>query len=291
MKVVIIGSGGFIGRHLQNFMQSEGIQVCGISSKGSKGINPDTGVLSDEFFIPAGTSTVIYLAQSPFYRKVPEMSQHLFNVNVQSAVKIAELARRAKVGRFIYASSGNVYASSFETLSESSPLRRDNWYSLSKIHAEEALSLYRSDMDLTVMRIFGIYGPGQDDKLVPNLISSVLEGREISIARNPKDENDLDGLRISLCYIDDAVRILHDLIIQGGPPYINIAGNEAVSLRRIATIMGSCLRKNVACKILDQYRQFDLIADIALLQNTLNPRFTRLEAGLQKTVENRITAQ
>ena len=202
-----------------------------------------------------------------------------------SAIKVAEMAHKAKVERFIYASTGSVYVPSFNPLSEASPLRKDSWYLLSKVHAEEVLSLYRNDIDLTIMRIFGIYGPGQNDKLVPKILKSVLEEKEMGIERNAEDASDLDGLKISLCYIDEAVKMLNNLIMKGEPPYINIAGNEVVSVRKVATIIGLYLKKNPTFKILDKYRQFDLIADISLLQRTLNPRFTNLERGLKKTVE------
>lgn len=285
MKVAVIGSGGYIGRNLVLSLKEKAFDVRAFSSSNGNCIEPTTGVLSENFSVPPGTNAIIYLAQSPFYHQVPDMSWHLWNVNVASTVKVAELARRANVERFIYASTGSVYVPSFKPLSETSPLQRNSWYALSKVHAEELLSLYRNDIDLTIMRIFGIYGPGQNDKFVPKLLKSVLEEKEIGIERNAEDPSDLDGLKISLCYIDDVVKMLSSLIMKEGPPYINIAGNEVVSVRKVATIIGRCLKKKPTFKILDKYRQFDLIADISLLQQTLNPHFTTLESGLKKTIE------
>ena len=285
MKVLIVGSGGYIGRHLRKYLQSEGFQVCGVSSADGSGIDPRTGILPEDFTVAAGTDAVVYLAQSPYYHSIPEGFSHLLNVNVTSAVKVAESARKAKVPRFIYASTGSVYEASFAPLSESSPLRRDTMYALSKIHAEEALSIYRDDMDMVMMRIFGIYGPSQTDKLIPKLLESVQAGKEISIERNPADENDLDGLKISLCYIDDAVEIISGLIRKGGLSCINVAGDKAVSLRKIVTLMGNHLNKRPTFGILDRYRRFDLIADVSLLKGALNPRFTSLEAGIKQTIE------
>lgn len=288
MKVMIIGSGGYIGSHLLKFLRAKGIQVQGISSGNGTGIDPHTGILPDDFSIAPGTNVAIYLAQSPYYNMMPEMFSHLLNVNVVSAVKIAESARKAKIARLIYASTGNVYTPSFAPLSESSPLRRDNRYSLSKVHAEEALCLYKKDMDVTIMRIFGIYGPNQTGKLVPNLLNSVIQGKEISIQRNPEDLNDLDGLKISLCYVEDAVEIISNLITQGGVSCINIAGDEAVSIRKMITLMGRHLKKKPAFKIADKCRRYDLIADITLLKRTLNPQFTPFEIGLEQTIGNSI---
>lgn len=285
MKVIIVGSGGFIGNHLYKFLQGEGIQVLGASSADGTGIVPRTGVLPYDFSIAPETDAIVYLAQSPYYNMVPEKFSHLVNVNVVSAVKVAEIARRAKVRRFIYASTGNVYAPSFAPFSESSPLRKDNWYSLSKVHAEEVLSLYKNDMDLVIMRIFGVYGPSQIDKLVPKLLSSVLQSKEISIERNPEDQSDLGGLKISLCYIDDIVEIISNLISKGGPSVLNIAGNEATSLRQMVNVMGQFFGKEPVLTVAEHCRRGDLIADISLLKSILNPQFTSLESGLKKTIE------
>ena len=285
MKVAVIGSGGYIGKNLALSLKDKAFDVCCFSSSNGNCINPTTGILSENFSVPPGTNAIIYLAQSPFYRQVPDMSWHLWSINVVSAVRIAEMARKAKVERFIYASTGSVYAPAFDPLSETSPLRKDNWYLLSKVHAEEALSLYRNDMDLVVMRIFGVYGPGQKDKLVPKLLKSVLEEKEIWIERNPEDESDLGGLKISLCYIDDIVEIISSLISKGGPSTLNIASNEAASLRQMVNTIGQFLGKEPVLTVAERCRQGDLIADISLLKSTLNPQFISLESGLQKTVQ------
>jgi nucleoside-diphosphate-sugar epimerase len=284
MKVLIVGSRGFIGRHLLNHLASTGIDVCGVSSSDGKGIEAHTGVLSEQFSIPPGTDTIIYLAQSPYYRQVPEMASHLLNVNVTSAVKVADMARRLNVSRFIYTSTGNVYAPSFKPLSEDASLRRDNWYSLSKIHAEETLSLFRNDLNITIVRLFGVYGPGQTDKIIPKLLNSLAQGVPIFLERNLTDPEDLGGLKLSTIFIKDILEILTKLICISGTPYLNIAGDEVVSIRQIAEMMGIILEKDVKIETVNKYRSFDLIADIELLRKTLSPNFTPFEIGIQETI-------
>ncbi len=287
MKTVIIGSKGYIGMSLVRALQKkEGFDVQGFSSSNGECIDPVTGLLCDKFSIPAGTDAIIYLAQSPYYRQVPEMAWHLWNVNVVSAIKIAELARKAKVKRFIYTSTGNVYAPSFDALKESSPLRRDNCYSLSKIHAEEALSMYTDYFDLTILRIFGVYGPGQKDKLVPTLFASIRRDKTIFFDRNPDKPEDTDGLKITLCFIDDIVSIISDLLHKGGPSVLNVAGDETISLRELVTRMCQYTNKKTNGTSTESFRKSDLIADISLLKTTLNPQFTSFKCGLNKTLES-----
>jgi|NOAtaT_6_FD_contig_31_1146333_length_2124_multi_6_in_0_out_0_2 UDP-glucose 4-epimerase len=283
MKVLIIGSGGFLGKNLFNYLLDQNIDIIGCSSAEHHGICADTGLLSSQFSIPPDTHTVIYLSQSPYYRQVPEMAEHLLNVNVVSAVKVAEIARRANVKHFIYTSTGNVYAPSFEPLSEDAPINRNNWYALSKIHAEESLSLFRNDFDVTIMRLFGVYGTGQTDKLIPNLFNTVLQRRKVFVDRNPIDSNDIDGLKISLINVVDLVKIFLQCIISPNLKsyLLNISSHEVVSIRHITKLISQALDLPVDIEISDKYQQSSLIANIQLLQATFNPIFTPIEKGIQ----------
>lgn len=107
---------------------------------------------------------MVFLVQSPFNHKKPANINYLLNVNIISAMKAGEYARKSGVKRFLYASTGNVYAPSFAPLREDSTLRRDNWYSLSKIDAEESLTFFQDQLKITVVMLFGVYGPGQTKK-------------------------------------------------------------------------------------------------------------------------------
>lgn len=286
MKIAIIGSNGYIGRNLLSFLTNIGNDIIGFSSSDGNSINPQTGMLCDKFEIPAGTDAVVYLSQSPFYNQCPEMAWHLWNVNVASALKAAEASKKAAVKKFIYASTGNVYAPSFAPLSENSPLRRDNYYSLSKIHAEESLLLYRDCFDLSLIRIFGVYGQRQTGKLIPNLYNSIKQGKTVLLGTNPNNSNDNDGLKISLCFIDDVLKIISDLLDKPNMPIINVAGEQVVSVREIAAFICRHLGLPLNCELTGKPRQFDLIADISLLKSIIELRFTPFESGLRKTLES-----
>lgn len=287
MKVLIFGSKGFIGQHLCNYLQAESMDVYGVSSSQPHTIDPETGILSKNFFILPDTDAVIYLSQSPFYRRVPEQVSHLFNVNVLSAVEVAKLAIKAKVKKFIYTSTGNVYQSSFQPLAETSPLNRNNWYSLSKIHAEEALNLFSNDIEITIARIFGVYGEGQENKLIPNLINSVVNQKKVFVDKNPSDHYDLEGLKISLIYIKDLVHIMKNMIINHEQKFneiINLSSNEILSIKEIVNTIGSKINQKPNLNLVDKYRTGDLIADIDLLKQILSYQFTPFEIGLENII-------
>jgi UDP-glucose 4-epimerase len=284
MTTLVIGSTGYMGRHLMAGLAATGLPAAGVSSSNGTGIHPDTGLLPDSFAVASGTEAVVYMAQSPRYRD-PEQASHVLAVNVVSAVRAAVAARKAGVRRFIYVSTGTVYAPSFEPLIEDAPLRGSDWYSLSKIQGEQAIQMFRDDMDVHVVRPFGVYGPDQTGRLVANLMASIQESRSITLQGRRDNPSSADGLRISLCHVDDATRILIHLIQHGGPACLNLAGEEAASIRTLATLLGELMGRTPVLAAATTFRNFDLVADIGLLRQTQPIVFTPLREGLSSLID------
>jgi UDP-glucose 4-epimerase len=291
MKVIIFGSKGYLGRHLTAQLESEGLEFDQVSSQDGSGIDPITGLLPQNFEISADAeTTVVYLSQSPRFRDVPHEAPHILAVNTHSAICAATAAFKAGVRRFIYISTGTVYAPSFSPLDETAPVRRDTWYTLSKLHAEETLQLFRESMEIIVVRPFTLYGPTQTGRLIPNLIDSVRSHRPISInprkqPSHPDNQSD-GGLRISLCHISDAVRVILHLIHFGGPGLLNLASPEAPSIRELAEMIGTYLGITPQFEIINRRREYDLVADITLLRQTIPHSFIPLESGLKEIVDS-----
>lgn len=283
-KNLIIGSNGYIGRFLLKELRDLDQEVICISSGEDSGISLDTGLFSSDFSLPSDIDTVYYLAQSPRYRDMPQQSPHLLSVNCISAVQAAEAARKAGVRRFIYASTGNVYEHSFLPLSEKAPVNRRDWYALSKVMAEDALDLYRPYIDITTARIFGVYGPYQTNKLVPMLAERLLKKEDILLDRNLSDPDDLDGLVVSLIYIDDLVKCLVQLKDIKDCNTINIAGTEGVSVRRLSTALALHLGLTPRFVVRDVYRHFNLISDGCIQSERLNVPLVSLSEGISRLV-------
>jgi nucleoside-diphosphate-sugar epimerase len=144
-------------------------------------------------------------------------------------------------------------------------------------------------MEIIVVRPFTLYGPAQTGRLVPNLIDSVRSHRPISInprqqPGHPDDQSD-GGLRISLCHISDAVRVILHLIRFGGPGLLNLASPESPTIRQLAEMIGTYLGITPQFEIMDRRREFDLVADISLLRQTIPHSFIPLESGLKEIVD------
>jgi UDP-glucose 4-epimerase len=276
--ICVIGANGYVGRALTDHLLRKGHAVRALSSRDGTGIDPVTGLLPPLLSLDC-VEAVVYAAQSPHYRQMPGMAWHLQAVNCVSAVHAATAAIEAGAKRFVYLSTGNVYAPSFEPLREDAPVSGGQWYPLSKLQAEQSLTLLKDRIGLSLVRIFAIYGPDQPDKLVPRLCASVDEGRQITLSSRHPGVPD-GGLRLNPCYIDDAVDVLAGLALHGGPQVLNLAGPQVVGVREIAQTWAR-LRGREALLVPDaNTRGFDLVADDTLLRSHVGRPLLSVDEGL-----------
>ena len=277
--VAVVGSNGYIGRHVVADMRKRGIRVIAMSSQDGTGLDPRTGLFKPDFTFSEKIDAVIYAAQSPRYRDVPDAAWHLLAVNCAAPLQVATAATKAGAKNFIYLSTGNVYKPGFEPLKESDEVEGSHWYPFSKVQGEQALNFLQSGLRVTVVRVFAVYGPDQTEKLISNLIDSVEVGRQIVCAPRVMGSPD-GGLRINPCYIDDAVDVLISLACSGGPQVLNLAGPQVINIRDIASLWGR-LRglKPVFSKAVAP-RTMDLIADTSLLNAYVSRSLLRFDQGL-----------
>jgi UDP-glucose 4-epimerase len=283
MKVTVLGGNGFIGARLVAELRSLGCVVNVSSSSNGSGISPSSGLLPDDYAIPEATEAVVYLAQSPHFRAVPEQASHLMAVNNLSAVRAAVAGRRVGIQRFVYVSTGTVYEPSFQPLSEASALDRSSWYALSKIHGEECVRLFRDDFDVFVCRPFAVYGEGQQGRLIPNLIQSVRLGNAITLQPNHAKAAD-GGLKISLTHVDDVTRALAKLALSGGPSTINLAGEEYLSVADIARLISTKLNLELSFIEAQAPRKGDLVSDTITFSKFYDRKMTTFSEGLDRVI-------
>lgn len=150
---------------------------------------------------------VLHLAAQTSARVSHEDPVRDIDTNIRGTILLLEWCRRQGIGRFLFASSMQVYGNvqpSQLPFFEDGPIAPASYYGVSKIAVEHALHLHDSfGMKSTVFRMFNVYGQGQD-------ISNTKQGIVgIFLARALKNEpievtGSLDRIR-DLVYIDDVV--------------------------------------------------------------------------------------
>lgn len=212
--ILITGVAGFIGSKIASRFISEGFSVVGVDdlSTGLLGNVPAQvefirGDLScDETveLIPAGCSVVLHLAgnssgEMSFDNPVSDLEK-----NTMSTLNLIKYGIRNRVERIVYASSMSVYGAVEDT-----PVKEGHFcnplscYGVSKYTSEGYLRVFQNQVPFVAMRMFNVYGPGQDminlrQGMVSIYLSQALASGKIQV------RGSLDRFR-DFIFIDDVV--------------------------------------------------------------------------------------
>lgn len=185
-KILITGVGGFIGSHVARRFLLEGWQVIGVDdlSTGNKGNLPAgidwmEGDLSEKSAlerIPKGCLKILHLAgqssgEISFDDPVADLKK-----NTVSTLHLLRYAKENQVERMVYASSMSVYGSvPDQPIPETFPCRPLSCYGAGKKASEHYLEVFGSSIPWVSLRMFNVYGPGQDlENLRQGMVSIYL---------------------------------------------------------------------------------------------------------------------
>jgi nucleoside-diphosphate-sugar epimerase len=171
MRVLVTGHTGYIGSVLAPILRTKGHDVVGLDA----GFFEDCTLNEDRERIRAlrkdvrevtvqdlrGFDAVVHLAalsNDPLGDLRPELT---LDINYRASVRLARLAKEARVPRFVFASSCSMYgaAGEDEILTEESPLRPVTPYAESKVRTESEVSqMADADFSPVFMRNATAYG-------------------------------------------------------------------------------------------------------------------------------------
>lgn len=150
--------------------------------------------LMTEIFADKPDAVVHFAAESHVDRSIlgPEI---FVQTNVMGTQILLEVARDAKLGRFLHVSTDEVYGSLGPTglFSETTPLAPNSPYSASKTGSDLLVNAYHHTfgMDTVITRCSNNYGPYQyPEKLIPLLITNLMDGKQIPIYGDGKNVRD-----------------------------------------------------------------------------------------------------
>jgi len=237
MKVLITGHDGYIGSVLTPMVRDAGHEVAGLDAflfEGcALGPEPDAvparrvDVREVEIDHLRGFDAVVHLAalsNDPLGYLDPVRT---LEVNHLGSVRIARMARRAGVERFVFASSCSLYgaASSTDVLTEVAPFNPVTPYGESKVLVERDLSkMADDDFSPTFLRNATVYGYSPRlrlDLVVNDLVASAFATGDVVI------KSDGTPWR-PLVHVEDVARAI--LAVLGAPR--EAVHNEAFNVGR-----------------------------------------------------------
>ena len=248
--ILVIGAGGFIGRHLVRALSESGEHVIAAtrSDPDFRLTNVEThivGLSKPEDFdsLIADSRVIVHLAStstpsSTSGRPIVELQE-----NLRLSLALLQALQRRPETKLIYLSSGgSLYSTGQnESADEDSPLAPRSYHGAGKIAAEYFISAWCSQYSAsaTVLRPSNIFGPGQPERpgfgVIPTALGKILRQEPMTVW------GDGSAVRDYL-YIDDFVALCLAIIrspARAGTNTVNAASSTGVSLNELFAAMES----------------------------------------------------
>ncbi|MCC7409573.1 MAG: SDR family oxidoreductase [Phycisphaeraceae bacterium] len=238
MKVFVTGHQGYIGVHLVELLKAAGHQVTGCDlglfegcgwealPRADKEVRKDVRLI-DEHDLD-GHDAVMHLAaisNDPMGDLDPGIT---YGINRDASIRIAQMAKKAGVGRYLFSGSCSVYGAGKKLdLEEGDPLAPLTAYAKSKIQTEEEVSkLADGGFTPIYLRNATAYGHSpmlRIDLVVNNLLASALSYGEIRIQSDGSPWRPLihcrDIARAFVAFLTAPKEKVHNLAVNvGGNP-------------------------------------------------------------------------
>ena len=197
-SAAVTGSNGFIGKHLVHALKSSGIDVLEISRSTS---SIDVTDWEQVQTIPV-QDVVFHLAGITNIQEAFVEPKNVYFTNYVGTLNMLEWCRIHDIKKMVYVSTFVYGVPQYLPVDEAHPIAPNNPYSQSKLMGEELCEAYCRDhgLNVTILRLFNIYGPRQTGNfLIPQILRQLSEGEVVLGDPAPKRD---------FLYISDVVNAL-----------------------------------------------------------------------------------
>lgn len=283
-NAAITGSTGFIGSHLIVKLREVGINIFEISRSASQiditSWEQVKNIPAQEvLFHMAGVTNISLSFEKPHY---------VYVNNVVGTLNMLEWCRKNDVKKMVFLSTFVYGVPQYLPVDEEHPAAPTNPYSTSKLIAEEICQAYCRDygLNIAVLRLFNVYGPGQKpDFVIPRIIEQLPTGKVQLGASAPKRD---------FVYVDDVVDSIVSASLSeiNGFEIFNIGSGISFSIKEIAAELSSLYFEATGNKVSVNYSDVlkkgdvaDTVANIEKAKRVLNwnPKID-IKTGLLKTL-------
>jgi len=238
-RILIVGGSGFIGMHLLRACLDDGLECTALSLhtpmgehcvKGVRYLQADLTDLGQTMNVLKGLAFEYvvnlsgYIDHSPLF----DGGRQVVDIHFGGVQNLLQALNRAVLKRFVQVGSSDEYGDLPAPQRESIREAPISPYSLAKVASTQLLQMLHRTEDLpaVIVRLFLVYGEGQDNKrFLPQIIQGCLQDR-----RFPASEG--EQLR-DFCHVADISRgIIAALKAkQALGEVINLASGQPVSIR------------------------------------------------------------
>lgn len=241
MNILVPGGAGFIGSHIVDRLIEQNhrvVVVDDLSTGFRSNVNPkatfyESSILSPELhhiFEKERPQIIYHLAAQMDVRKSVEDPTFDAKTNILGSINLIALATKARIKKFIYASTGGAVYGEPKKLpvNEDHPVNPVSQYGISKHTVEHYLYLYQTLYGLTysVMRLANIYGPRQNPHGEAGVTAIFFE--QLHTGKTPTIFGDGTKTR-DYVYVQDVVDLAMILLEKGHNAIYNVGWGIEVS--------------------------------------------------------------
>lgn len=296
-KILVTGGAGFIGSHVTRLLLESGNQAVildNLVSGKKERLDPKAEFIKGDIADPIavkkalnGVDAVIHMAGLIIVPESVKDPVSYCQNNVIGSVSLLNSMKEAGVKKIIFSSSACVYGEPEELpLTENAKIKPDNPYGASKAAIEAFLQAFHAnfDFDVTILRYFNPYGPGEmhqpETHAIPNFIKAALVKKPIPLYWKGEQVRDF-------IYIEDLAQAHLDVLSLGGFNTFNIGTESGNKVKEVFETIFEILGYSVAIKDLGK-RPGDVQASYAsaqrLKKETPWTPHTSLKQGLENTI-------
>ena len=276
-RVVLLGGSGFLGRAVGRELTRMGISVV---SHSSKTLDLTRGDAADLLAAQLDQGAALFFAAA----LTPDRGQTIasFTSNIAMAATVARALEQRPVP-CVFVSSDAVYGFGDEPVTETTAVAPGGFYGLAKYTSEKLLEYVAAAkaLPLLALRVAAVFGPGDPHASYgPNAFArSLATDRTVRLFGQGEEERDH-------LYIDDAARLVVQLMRAGATGVFNIATGSSQSFAQVVDQIRSITPYQVT--VLHAPRRTPITHrsyDVAALEHVV-PRFafTPFEDSLRATL-------
>ena len=289
MTIWITGCSGFLGNRLTLALIEQGVQVVGISRRGSS--HASTSVSLDlssndayarltELLRAKGRPDAVVHTAARLDRE-PGTYQQYVSANLAATANLLDALEQDPPSQFIYTSSLSVYGRPVTNpVKETDPARGRWLYSITKRCAEQLVELFSNKCQATVLRLPSLYGVEQSDSLIDGLARLAINNQDIELFHRGEILRDC-------IHVSDAVNAI--ISCMSTPPEasfccMNLGCGEAITTRQHTEALVNALDSSSAIIPIDSDtpRDTGIYADISEARRQIGFEPTGLKESMDR---------
>jgi len=292
MKILVVGSKGFIGSHILNYFKENKFKVLGcdvVTDYESTDYIQIDAMNSDYHFIFKNNPIDICIncsgaASVPLSLQFPLKD---FNLNTVNVFKILEAIREYQPNcKFLNLSSAAVYGNPERLpITENAVLKPLSPYGIHKMQAEQICKEFYNYYAISTcsLRIFSAYGNGLKKQLFWDMYQKFSNNTVVELFGTGNETRDF-------IHIDDISKAIHCVVLNGKfqGEEINIANGEEFTIKYISDVFRNQLNTDIKIVFNNIVKPGDPLnwrADISVLQSMGYHPSVTIEEGINTYIQ------